>query len=70
MTKIQAPGTKSHVTETELVLVSPKTGLLLHIPRMPLVEAGPAAKKEHDDLTKLMQEIVDCLNEAMNKELI
>ena len=65
MTKVKVPRTKNHVNEHELVLVSPKTGLLLHIPRTPLVEAGRAAQKEHDDLTKLMQEIVDHMNTTM-----
>ena len=65
MTEDRWPRTKNHVTDTELVLVSPKTGLLLHIPRTPLVEAGRAAQKEHDDLTKLMQEIVDHMNTTM-----
>jgi hypothetical protein len=62
MTKVQVPRTKSHINEREVVLVTPKTGMLLQIPLPPSLEAGPAAQLEHEELRGLFQEIVDHLN--------
>jgi hypothetical protein len=65
MTKVQVPRTKSHVNEREVVLVTPKTGMLLQIPLLPQREAGLAAQQEYDELKRLFQEIVDHLNATM-----
>ena len=65
MTKVQVPRTKSHIIEHDVVLVTPKTGMLVQIPLPPPLEAGPAAQLEYDELRGLFQEIVDHLNETM-----
>lgn len=62
MTKVQVPRTKSHINDREVVLVTPKTGMLMQIPLPPPLEAGPAAQQEYDELRRLFQEIVDHLN--------
>ena len=64
MTKVQVSRTKSHINRREVVLVTPKTGMLLQIPLPPPLEAGPAAQREYDELRRLFQEIVDHLNGA------
>ena len=64
MTKVQVSKTKSHINRREVVLVTPKTGMLLQIPLPPPLEAGPAAQQEYDELRRLFQEIVDHLNGA------
>jgi len=66
MAKWDVPKTKSHINEREVVLVTPKTGMLLQIPLPPPLEAGRAAQEEYDQLKRLFQEIVDHLN---SKEL-
>ena len=62
MTKVQVPRTKSHLNRFEVVLVTPKTGMLLQIPLPPPLEARPAAQREYDELRGLFQEVVDHLN--------
>lgn len=62
MTKVQVPRTKSHISDHDVVLVTPKTGMLLQIPLPPPLEAGPAAQQEYDELRRLFQEVVDHLN--------
>jgi hypothetical protein len=62
MTKVREPRTKSHLNDFEVVLVTPKTGMLLQIPLPPPLEAGHAAQQEYDELRRLFQEIVDHLN--------
>ena len=62
MTKVQVPRTKSHISENDVVLVTPKTGMLLQIPLPPPLEAGFEAQKEYDQLRRLFQEVVDHLN--------
>ena len=64
MTKVQVPRTESHINEREVVLVTPKTGMLMQIPLPPPLEAGRAAQEEYDQLKRLFQEIVDHLNAA------
>lgn len=59
------PRTKNRVTEHELILISPKTGLILQIPRQPLVEGGRYAREEYDRTTQVMQDIVDHMNKTM-----
>ena len=66
MAKWKVPKTESHINEREVVLVTPKTGMLLQIPLPPPLEAGHEAQKEYDQLRRLFQEIVDHLN---SKEL-
>lgn len=61
--------TKSHINDYEIVLVTPKTGMLLHFPLPLPLEAGLAAQKEHDELKKLFQEIVDHLNGTLTEIL-
>ena len=63
MTKVQVPRTKSHINEREVVLVTPKTGMLMQIP-LPHPEdlASQMVWDEYEHLTKLFQEIVDHLN--------
>jgi hypothetical protein len=62
MTKVQVPRTKSHVSENDVVLVTPKTGMLLQIPLPLPLEAGLKAREEYDQLKRLFQEVVDHLN--------
>jgi hypothetical protein len=62
MTKVQVPRTKSHISDHDVVLVTPKTGMLLQIPLPLPLEAGFEARKEYDQLRRLFQEIVDHLN--------
>ena len=62
MAKWDVPRTKSHINEREVVLVTPKTGMLLQIPLPPPLEAGLKAQEEYDQLKRLFQEIVDHLN--------
>ena len=63
MTKVQVPRTKSHINEREVVLVTPKTRMLMQIP-LPRPEdlASQMVWDEYEHLTKLFQEIVDHLN--------
>ena len=63
MTKVQVPGTKSHISEHDVVLVTPKTGMLMQI-QLPRPEdwASQMVWDEYEHLTKLFQEIVDHLN--------
>ena len=68
MAKWKVPRTKSHINEREVVLVTPKTGMLLQIPLPPPLEAGAAAQREYDKLRGLFQEIVDHLNAATGIE--
>lgn len=65
MTKVQVPRTESHINEREVVLVTPKTGMLMQI-QMPRPEDGASQMvwDEYEHLTKLFQEIVDHLNAA------
>lgn len=69
MTNIQAPKTESHINEREVVLVTPKTGMLMQIP-LPLPEdwASQMVWDEYEHLTKLFQEIVDHLNATKGAE--
>lgn len=67
MTKVQVPGTKSHISDHDVVLVTPKTGMLMQIP-LPRPEdwASQMVWDEYEHLTKLFQEIVDHLNATTN----
>jgi hypothetical protein len=59
MTKVQWSRTKNRVTDRELVLVSPKTGMLLQVQLPPDVM---------ESSRQVMQEIVDHMNETMGLE--
>jgi hypothetical protein len=59
------PKTKNRVTEHELILISPKTGLLLQIQRQPLIDGGRRDREEYDRTTQVMQDIVDHMNTTM-----
>lgn len=65
MTENKWPRTKNHVNDTELVLVSPKTGILLHVQRPPVRDGDTFEQAHHDQTTRVMQEIVDHMNETM-----
>ena len=69
MAKWKVPRTKSHINEREVVLVTPKTGMLMQI-QMPRPEdvASQMVWDEYEHLTKLFQEIVDHLNAATGIE--
>ena len=69
MAKRKIPKTKSHINEREVVLVTPKTGMLMQI-QMPCPEAGASEMvwKEYEHVKKLFQEIVDHLNAATGIE--
>ena len=59
MTKVQWSRTKNQVTDQELVLISPKTGMLLQVQLPPDVM---------ESSRQVMQEIVDHMNETMGLE--
>jgi hypothetical protein len=63
MTKVQVPRTKSHINEREVLLVTPKTGMLMQI-QMPRPEDGASQMvwEEYIHVKGLFQEIVDHLN--------
>lgn len=63
MTKVQVPRTKSHISDHDVVLVTPKTGMLLQI-QMPRPEDGASQMvwDEYNHVKGLFQEIVDHLN--------
>lgn len=65
MTKVQVPRTESHINEREVVLVTPKTGMLLHVQRPPVRDGDTFEQAHHDQTTRVMQEIVDHMNETM-----
>lgn len=67
MTKVQVPGTKSHVNDREVVLVTPKTGTLMQI-QLPHPEDGASEMvwEEYNHVKGLFQEIVDHLNATTN----
>ena len=68
MAKWKVPRTKSHINEREVVLVTPKTGMLLQIPLPLPLEAWFEAQEEYDQLRRLFQEVVDHLNAATGIE--
>lgn len=70
MTEDRWPRTKNHVTDTELVLVSPKTGLLLHVQRPPVRAGDTFEQAHHDQTTRVMQEIVDHMNDRIRLRIL
>lgn len=66
MTESKWPRTKNRVTDHDLVLVSPKTGMILQISRPTVVPmVGTEERHYFDQNTKIMQEIVDHMNKTM-----
>lgn len=68
MAKWKVPRTDSHINDREVVLVTPKTGMLMQI-QMPRPEDGASQMvwDEYEHLMKLFQEIVDHLNSKEEK---
>jgi hypothetical protein len=65
MTKVQAPRTRNRVTDSELLLVSPKTGLLVQVELTRPAE--PQLQESFDATIKTLQDIVDHLNKTIDQ---